>query len=579
MKGIPLLLSAFLLLLISNLEAAPRKVFIMAGQSNADGRTDITTMPQYIQDYVKTPSRYCYWSYCNGTTESWNRFGGKFLPYQPYTDNNAMTRCGFDGIVYHLIEEALQTRFYVIKESRGGTAIDPRCTSTGNLWWCCDPAWLATASPRSGHSLALELTQNIGLLIDNVLSSLRDGYEVQCIMWHQGESDRTRPFDYADNLRRVVSYLRNFLVNKTGQARYATLPFITGTPNRGSTQANAVVEASYWQLAQEDENFHVVDMSDCKLGSDVLHFDAQGNQTAALRMFNKLVSLGLVEADTIAVSQAPADTLRLTKTLIRNYDFEYYEGEDGIVLNDGKARQDGRAPYGWQHSWTGYPEAEFPSATATPSFGITGSGSSGQNGKSHCWYKARYAMPDGFELWQEIPAGVLSAGTYRVSCRIGLSYAKPGLTRIFAGSHVLYPERQTRYDTEAIALVHPDEEAVFGSMYSTDVGALADVGLLVSVGDGESLRFGIRSEGLSHKGVAATTPATGAFTTDFWRIVKVSDEPLPSQLNKYVKYNNVENEGHHLTDHNIYDLGGRHLPMPPKDGIYIQNKKKLLVRQ
>lgn len=276
----------------------PRKVFLMAGQSNADGRPAIGTMPQYIQDYAsKGGSKFCYWSYGNGTEAAWQMFGGKLVPYMPYTDNNTTSRCGFDGIVYHLIEEALGQRFFVIKESRGGTAIDTRCSSTGNLWWNASPEWLATASPRSGHSLALEFTENIGLCIDNVLSQLEEGYRIQCIMWHQGESDRTQAASYHDNLRQLVAYLRSWLAEKTGDGRYASLPFIAGTVNRSSTQYNSQVEQALLQLAAEDANFHVVDMSDCKLGSDNLHFDADGCLDAAQRVFQKLVSLGLLDED------------------------------------------------------------------------------------------------------------------------------------------------------------------------------------------------------------------------------------------------------------------------------------------
>ena len=65
------------------------------------------------------------------------------------------------------------------------------------------------------------------------------------------------------------------------------------------------------QLEKEDPNFHVVDMSDCKLGSDVLHFDAAGCIDAGERMFEKLKSLGLLEAeDPTGVSSVPAEECR-----------------------------------------------------------------------------------------------------------------------------------------------------------------------------------------------------------------------------------------------------------------------------
>ena len=308
-------------------EFPPRKVFLMAGQSNADGRPAISTMPQFIQDYATTGSRFCYRSYANGTEAAWQMFGGKLQPYMPYTDNNTTSRCGFDGIVYHLIEEALHERFFVIKESRGGTAIDTHCSSSGDLWWNAAPDWLATASPRSGHSLALEFTENIGLCIDNVLAQLEEGYQIKCIMWHQGESDRTQAASYHDNLRQLVSFLRSYLVNKTGDNLYATLPFIAGTVNRSSTQYNAVVEQAVLQLAEEDENFHVVDMSDCKLGSDNLHFDAAGCTDAAGRMFGKLTELGLLDDEDATSFASPKETCKATNDAI--YDLAGRKIADG----------------------------------------------------------------------------------------------------------------------------------------------------------------------------------------------------------------------------------------------------------
>lgn len=315
---------------------SPRKVFITAGQSNADGRPAISTMPQYIQDYVSHGgSRFCYWSYANGSDAAWNMFGGKMVPYMPYTDNNSTSRCGFDGIVYHMLEEELGQRFYVIKESHGGTAIDTRCSSGGNLWWCADPQWLQTASPRGGHSLAKELTENIALCIDNVFSQLEEGYDIQCVIWHQGESDRTQAASYEANLRQLVAYLRESIVSKTGEERYAHLPFLAGTVNRSSTQYNAEVEAALYRLEAQDPDFHVVDMSDCKLGSDVLHFDAAGCEDAAGRMFAMMKKLGLLETEDDEETSIPAVGTAAPSSDSATYDLS------GRKLQCGSIRQPG----------------------------------------------------------------------------------------------------------------------------------------------------------------------------------------------------------------------------------------------
>lgn len=281
-----------------------RKVFLVAGQSNADGRTPLVDYPQEIRDYAVDGARYCYWSYANGTDGMWNMMGGRMEPYRPYTDNNGLSRCGFDGVLYNLIENALEERFYVIKESRGGTAIDTMCTSTGNLWWSADERWLAHTSPREGHSLLHEFTQNIDLCMRNVLDTLSAGYDIQCLVWHQGCADRTQPSHYYENLKTLVSYLRQYLVARTGEERYATLPVLAGSVNPNSTQYNATVESAKKKLAREDANFYVINLDNCALGSDVLHFSAAGNTTAANRFFARMKALGMFEAPT-AIPSVP----------------------------------------------------------------------------------------------------------------------------------------------------------------------------------------------------------------------------------------------------------------------------------
>lgn len=544
-----------------------RKVFLMGGQSNADGRADVSTMPQYIQDYVTNGgSKFCYWSYCHGSDWSWNTFGGKLVPYQPYTDNNTTARCGFDGVVYHFIEEALRERFYVIKESLGGTAIDTRCSTNANLWWCADAEWLRTASPRSGHSLAKELAENISLCIDNTLAGLKEGYEIQCMMWHQGEADRTRGCDYAKNLRQLVEFIRAFLVEKTGEKKYATLPFIAGTVNRRSTQYNIAVEGALYQLEDEDPNFHVVDFSDCALGSDNLHFNAEGNVTCASRMFNKLVHLGLLEADTIAVTMPEPDTLRLTKTLITNYDFEFYTAADGILLNDGTERRTEDAPYGWQHTWKGYPETPFPSSSSPTSFGLKG-GTLGISRKSCAFYSSRGPMPEDFELSQTIPAGTLQPGRYRVSCLMGQNLLRAGVTRMFANNTVQYYGPEARYDADNLRALFPDETVTFAGWRATNVDELKEMSVTLTLAEGEDLRFGIRSSNLNMRGATTAINETGYFTTDFWRIVRLEDA---------TGIDETAAKSRKTATTDIYDLAGRKLKSTPGRGIYVVNGQKVV---
>ena len=68
-------------------------------------------------------------------------------------------RCGLDGIVYHLIEEALRQHLYVTKESWGRTAIDTRCSNSDNLHF--DAAGCIDAASRMFDKLV-----SLGLLED-----------------------------------------------------------------------------------------------------------------------------------------------------------------------------------------------------------------------------------------------------------------------------------------------------------------------------------------------------------------------------------------------------------------------------
>ena len=87
----------------------------------------------------------------------------------------------------------------------------------------------------------------------------------------------------------MVAYVRNFLVEKTGNKRYKKLPFICGTVSRSNKQYSADVEAALYKLAKEDKNFYVIDMSKAELQRDQLHFTAEAAEYLGIEMYNKLV--------------------------------------------------------------------------------------------------------------------------------------------------------------------------------------------------------------------------------------------------------------------------------------------------
>ncbi len=267
----------------------PATVIITAGQSNTDGRVLNRELPDYIQQNKYT---YCHWCYGSANMP----VTGEFETFWPrMVHESRPERWAYDAVTYYWLEQDLQKDFYVIKWSLGGTAIDTSCNSTSGKYWSANPEWLAAnhSTATGGKSLLLSFTENISACIDNQLSKLPEGYEIKAFLWHQGESDRHAGQNYEKNLKAVVAYVRNFLVAKIGNKKYAKLPFICGTVARSNKQYSSDVEAAMYALAKEDKNFYVIDMSKAELQKDQLHFTAQSAEYLGVEMFNKLVDLGV----------------------------------------------------------------------------------------------------------------------------------------------------------------------------------------------------------------------------------------------------------------------------------------------
>lgn len=267
----------------------PATVIITAGQSNTDGRVMNDDLPDYIKLNKYT---YCHWCYGSGGQAIVEPFE-TFWPRMAHATRPE--RWAYDAVTYYYLEQALREDFYVVKWSLGGTAIDTTATSTSRKYWSADTEWLSKnhSTATGGRSLLLSFTESIGASIDKYLSKLSQGYEIKAFLWHQGESDRRQGANYYDNLKGVVAYVRNYLVEKTGDKSYSKLPFICGTVARSNKQYGAEVEAAMYQLAKDDKHFYVIDMSEAELQKDQLHFTAASAEYLGTAMYNKLVDLGV----------------------------------------------------------------------------------------------------------------------------------------------------------------------------------------------------------------------------------------------------------------------------------------------
>ena len=279
-------------------------VILVAGQSNTDGRIAVseTAFPYDLNHTMM--------SYCNGvdyTTE------GDFIAYGTKPKSDSGERWGYDAIIYNKVQEQLDGQdFYVIKQSKGNTAINTMCTGNKEHWWSANPVWLSrnTSANQGGRSLLKGFLDNI----DKSLKALEDAnkeYDIKFLMWHQGEADRGKQNEYEMQMKAVVNEVRNYLVKRTNNNKYSNLPIILGGIADVSKEYSAGVEAGKQSLAEADANIYYAPTGSLTLEtdfrSDQVHFNVTGAGKIANSVWDIITSNNLMTGITLAGSDMPAE--------------------------------------------------------------------------------------------------------------------------------------------------------------------------------------------------------------------------------------------------------------------------------
>ena len=250
------------------------------------------------------------------------------------------------------------------------------------------------------------------------------------------------------------------------------------------------------------------------------------------------------------------EDLGLTEKVLKNYDFELYEQNGNVTENtSGDTRR--YKPYGWELT------TNFPG----DSYGIN-KDATNPHKTNICWFLPKNGyMPNGFELYQTIPAALLTAGRYLVQCKLWVEENYLATTRLFANQNVQYYGMDIDYENN---LTEGEENTFAGYIGGVNGNfVLQDMYVYVDLHDGEDLRVGIRSDNRRSDGTPHPDYKNGWFKCDYFRINKISDSVtgLEKILNK--KEQTIYSNG-------IYDLQGRKKTNTLQRGIYIQNGRKVV---
>lgn len=239
-------------------------VYLVVGQSNADGRVPKADGPAWIQDGL-----------IDGV-KVWNGSG---------LANYNLALVGPNGNGSSIIQANSVNKFsfahFALKEiaatvpnvvamqlTSGGTAIAPVSNVRGS--WCADYELIPEGTPRLTEMLIERFAALQAWCVANAVT-----LNVRGLIWHQGESDSLHagaPEAYLDRFTDVVAAIRTAVGD-------ANLPIFYGTVPATSLWYSDVVRTAHLDFAAGDANAYCRDNDGLTFLSDGLHFNAASSQT------------------------------------------------------------------------------------------------------------------------------------------------------------------------------------------------------------------------------------------------------------------------------------------------------------
>ena len=278
-----------------------------------------------------------------------------------------------------------------------------------------------------------------------------------------------------------------------------------------------------------------------------VHYTSTEDKTVSVRVYFMDPGLCVSALASIPFSAGEED---LTD-LLTNPDFEY--GTGGALNPQGGLVRG--VPKGWRAT----------SITNGNSWGIN------QDAK-HLWginvfWASGKPLPNTYELSQTIAASKLGAGTYLVTCLLGVQKDKLANCRLFANKNVQYYGKESDYLSSMLTSNETNTFAGYGPSGAGKM-TLHPMSVMVTLKDGESLKLGIRTSNFKADGTRSTSDSHGWFKVDHFRLQRIDAQENPDGIGQ------IEQKSLEEKPVAYYDLQGRKLPfgMTRQDGIFIMRR-------
>lgn len=231
--------------------------FIIAGQSQFDGRIEIANLPAW-------------WIADGGIEDVSILSGSAWVDYDSAAFSNSGTMYSMEIHLLHLFSQYQVSKdpthtTFVIKKTLGGSSIAAENGDGAGRW---TPEF---EKIQGQTHLLKELRTEY---LNASLTTEAETYTIRALLWANGEGDRNAPHEYYRNLKIMIAYIRGFVGNPT-------LPVLLFGINYQSLQYNHEVEKGKQKLASEDSYIWYVPVTTNELThlkADKIHFNDIGGQ-------------------------------------------------------------------------------------------------------------------------------------------------------------------------------------------------------------------------------------------------------------------------------------------------------------